>query len=164
MDPVLFEACHNRGVTSWGGFAAAEPEFAEAVRRRFTAHKHCTLATLRSDGSPRISGTEIEFQDGELVLGMMPGSVKAMDLRRDSRTALHSPTEDTPEEHPSSWDGDAKIGGRAVETSDPLAVEEPHRFRIDITEVVLTRVGEPADHLVIESWHPSRGFERRTRH
>jgi len=24
-------------------------------------------------------------------------------------------------------------------------------------------VGTPADHLVIESWHPGRGWERRTR-
>jgi hypothetical protein len=41
-----------------------------------------TLATLRRDGSPRISGTEVEFTDGQVWLGMMPGSLKALDLRR----------------------------------------------------------------------------------
>ncbi|MGH2723688.1 MAG: pyridoxamine 5'-phosphate oxidase family protein [Actinomycetota bacterium] len=150
-------------MASWGEFAAAEPEFAERVRRRFTAHKHCTLATLRQDGSPRISGTEVELREGELELGMMPGSVKALDLRRDSRLALHSATEDPPEEDPSSWVGEAKIAGRAVEMSDPREPAQPHRFRVDIGEVVLTRVGQPPDHLVIESWHPDRGLERRER-
>jgi hypothetical protein len=150
-------------VASWEEFAALQPEFAERVRERFTARKHSTLARLRRDGSPRISGTEVAFEDRELILGMMTGSVKARDLRRDPRLSLHSPTEDTPEGAPSSWPGEAKIAGRAVETTEPKRVDEGHRFRVGITEVVLTRVGEPADHLVIESWHPERGPQRRER-
>lgn len=149
-------------MTSWGEFATAEPAFAQRVLERFTLRKHSTLATLRLDGSPRISGTEVSFDSGELSLGMMPGSVKALDLRRDSRLALHSPTEDTPEEDPSGWAGEAKIAGHAVEVLDS-DLGEGHRFRIDIGEVVLTSVGEPANHLVIESWHPGRGLERRRR-
>jgi hypothetical protein len=35
-----------------------------------------------------------------------------------------------------------------------------HLFRLDLTEVVLVRLGEPADHLVIESWHEGRGLRR----
>jgi len=150
-------------VASWGEFAAAEPEFAERVLERFTQRKHSTLATLRRDGSPRISGTEVSFEGGELSLGMMPGSVKARDLRRDARLALHSPTDDTSEEDPSSWAGEAKIAGQGVEITDPKRPDEGHTFRIDVTEVVLTRVGVPADHLVIESWHPGRGLQRRQR-
>lgn len=103
------------------------------------------------------------FEDGELLLGMMPGSVKARDLQRDARLALHSPTEDTPEVDPSSWAGEAKIAGRAIDVTEPKRADEGHRFRVEITEVVLTRVGEPADHLVIESWHPERGFQQRER-
>jgi Pyridoxamine 5'-phosphate oxidase len=150
-------------VPSWGEFATAEPEFAERVLRLFTARKHSTIATLRRDGSPRISGTELAFDRGNLCLGMMAGSMKARDLRRDPRLALHSPTEDTSEEDPSSWAGEAKIAGRGVEVTDPNRSEEGHRFHVDVAEVVLTRVGEPADHLVIESWHPGRGVERRRR-
>jgi hypothetical protein len=150
-------------MASWGEFAAAEPEFAERVRARFTARKHATLATLRQDRSPRISGTEVSFQDGGLVLGMMPGSLKARDLRRDPRFALHSPTEDTSEADPGSWAGEAKIAGRAIEVTDPKRAAQGHRFRLEIEEVVLTRVGEPPDHLVIESWHPDRGLQRRER-
>ena len=105
----------------------------------------------------------VAVEDGELLLGMMPGSVKARDLRRDARLALHSPTEDTPEVDPNSWAGEAKIAGRAIDVTDPEHADEGHRFRVEITEVVLTRVGEPADHLVIESWHPERGIQRRER-
>jgi hypothetical protein len=150
-------------VASWGEFAAAEPEFADRVLERFSVRKHSTLATLRRDGSPRISGTEVSFGSGELSLGMMPGSLKSRDLQRDARLALHSPTEDPSEEDPSSWPGEAKIAGRGVEVTDPSQRGEGNEFRVEITEVVLTRVGEPADHLVIESWHPDRGVERRQR-
>ena len=81
----------------WADIEAAEPDFATRVRTLFDAHRHKTLATLRRDGSPRISGIEVEFADGEAVLGMMPGSVKADDLRRDPRLGLHSASEDPPD-------------------------------------------------------------------
>lgn len=135
---------------------AEVPELARAVQALFDAHRHKTMATLRSDGAPRISGIEVSFEDGEVRLGMMPGSVKALDVRRDPRLALHSASDDPPDEDPSSWLGDAKIAGRAVETSAPGA--DAHSFRVDVTEVVHTRVGEPADHLVITSWHEGRGL------
>lgn len=148
-------------MTSWRDFAAAQPELADRVRQCFAIRKHATLATLRRDGSPRISATEVDFIDDGLYLGMMPGSRKALDLRRDPRLALHCPTEDTPQDDPSSWPGDAKIAGRATEVSDQT--DEAQRFAIDIHEVVHTSVGTPADHLVIESWHPDCGLRRRTR-
>ncbi len=145
----------------WQDFVAADPDFADQVRRRFAVRKHATLATLRRDGAPRISGTEVEFaDDGEIYLGMMPGSLKALDLRRDPRLALHSPTQDPPEDDPSAWPGEAKIAGLGVETSEGAGTEG-HRFRIDVTEVVLTTVA--GDHLAIRSWHPERGVEQRER-
>src|SRR5437667_8484367 len=110
---------HDGRMAWWKDVVAAEPSFAAHVRRCFGVRKHCTLATLRRDGSPRISGIEVEFaDDGGLYLGMMPGSRKAHDLRRDPRLALHSPTQDSPEDDPSAWLGEAKIAGHAVETSD----------------------------------------------
>jgi len=133
----------------------AAPELAAAVRERFAARKHATMATLRADGSPRISGTEVEFADGQMVLGSMPGARKAADLRRDPRVAVHSPTVDPPEGDPSTWAGEAKVAGRAVEVSRPGA--GAHVFHLDLTEVVLTRVS--GDELVVESWHPGRGVE-----
>lgn len=151
-------------MASWSDVAAAEPDFTAQVLRTFAIRKHATLATLRRDGSPRISGTEVQFDpDGELYLGMMPGSVKALDLRRDPRLALHCPTADPPADDPVSWLGDAKIAGRAVEVSGPAPPEGSHRFRIDVRDVVLTTVGPPGDHLMILSWHAGRGLVRRER-
>ncbi len=150
-------------MTNWASVAAAEPEFADRVRRVFDAHRHKVLATLRRDGSPRVSGIELEFADGELLMGMMPGSMKAQDLGRDPRLALHAASEDPSQDDPSSWLGDARIAGRAVEVVGTTDDEPAHRFKVDITEVVLIRVGRPADHLVIESWHEGRGLERKQR-
>jgi len=120
---------------------------------------------LRRDGSPRISACELEFAAGEVTFGMMGDSMKLRDVRRDPRIAVHSPTLEPPKEDPTAWPGDAKMAGSVVEIAAPP--DSPHVdagfFRIDITEVVLTYVGTPADHLVIESWHAGRGYQRRTR-
>ena len=52
-------------MTSWAEVERAEPVFAERVRRRFGVGINTTLATLRKVGAPRISATELEFEDGE---------------------------------------------------------------------------------------------------
>jgi hypothetical protein len=147
-------------VASWGELEAAEPEFASRMRSLMTSRKHLTMATLRRDGSPRISGTEVELVDGQLRLGSMPRAVKAMDLRRDPRVAIHGPTEDPPSSAPAAWKGEAKIAGTAteIESDDPA-----HRFVIDIQEAVITHLNQAGDRLVVESWSPARGlrtFER----
>jgi len=151
-------------MASWAEFASAEPALASRVRQRFDIRKHKTLATLRKDGSPRISGIEVEFADGELFLGMMPGSRKLNDLERDPRLALHSPTDDPPPGDPRGWPGEAKLAGFAREvvfTNSP--VERGRRFRVDIAEAVLTHLNDAGDQLVIESWHPGEGTQRRER-
>jgi hypothetical protein len=148
---------------------AEASELAALARGFLDAYVHKTLATLQRDGSPRISGTEIAFADGELWLGSMWRSLKALDLLRDPRFALHSGSADPPD-----WTGDAKLAGRAQEVTDSerkMAIigadaspDSSHLFRADVTELVVVRLGEPADHLVIETWHAGRGvnrFERR---
>jgi len=146
-------------MTSWDEMAAEVPELARQVHERFAAAKHATVATLRADGAPRISGTEVEFSDGQVWLGSMPGAVKARDLLRDGRFALHSPTSDPPKDAPSAWPGEAKLAGVAMEVSDPVLGAGAHRFRLALTEVVLTHVETGPDVLVVESWHPGRGYE-----
>ena len=144
-------------MVSWGEFESAEPEFAARVRRLLDAHKVKILATLRSDGSPRTSGVEIDFADGELGFGSMPGARKGADLRRDPRFALHSAPLDWSAEPDS---GDAKIAGRAVSTG-PLAGEvEGEGFRVDLTEVVATSLNEAGTMLRVDSWRPDRGLRR----
>ena len=147
-------------MASWAEFAAAEPAFAREVAQRFAIRKHKTLATVRRDGAPRISGIEVEFGEGEVYLGMMPASRKLDDLQRDPRLALHSPTDDPPEGHPGSWPGEAKISGRGVPVNAPDSPAQGARFRVDISDVVLTRLNDAGDRLVVDSWHPGRGRNR----
>jgi Pyridoxamine 5'-phosphate oxidase len=158
-------------MASWSEIEAAAPELAARARAIFDAHRHKVLATLRRDGSPRISGIEATFIDGELWLGMMPGSRKALDLRHDPRLALHSASVDPPDD-PSAWAGDAKLSGRAVEVEDPELLRKlgagdegdgAHLFRVDVTELVHIRVGDPADHLVIDLWQEGKGLSSRQR-
>ena len=154
-------------MASWSQIEAAEPRFAAAVRERLDAGTHKTIATLRGDGSPRISGIEAFFAEGDLWFGSMPRSRKAIDLLRDPRFALHSASTDPPD-----WDGDAKLSGRAEEIRDPerrlrifrthgsdAPSPEAHLFRADITDVVSVGLNEARDRLVIDHWHVGRGLE-----
>jgi len=151
----------------WADVEREAPELAARVREIFDANKHKTIATIRADGSPRVSGTEAEFWDGDIWWGSMPGSRKGADLKRDPRFALHSATVD-----PELTLGDAKIAGRVVlatadefqryakhvsETNEQVPEGEFDAFRADVTEVVVIRIGEPADHLLIEMWHEGKG-------
>ncbi|GAA4029087.1 pyridoxamine 5'-phosphate oxidase family protein [Allokutzneria multivorans] len=157
-------------MATWSDVEASAPQFARRVRDSFDAHTNKTIATLRRDGSPRISGTEVEFVDGQLWLGAMWRSRKAIDLQRDPRCAVHSGTGNGGE----SWTGDAKLSGTAVEITDSVrhkeisdasAGEAPpgpsHLFLIDIDEVVHTHV--EGNRLVVELWTEGGGLRRMER-
>ncbi|MFE0387917.1 pyridoxamine 5'-phosphate oxidase family protein [Streptomyces bungoensis] len=158
---------------NWASFSAAEPGLAATVEQRFRAFRHHVLATLRKDGSPRTSGLEADFRAGELWLGMMGGSLKALDLRRDPRFALQA----NPGEGTDMGGGDVRISGRAYEVggretgagasgerdggeatkawyTEEVKPPEPfHLFRTELTEVVRTWVEDDA-YLVVQVWQP----------
>src|SRR6201996_952930 len=106
-------------MASWGEIERLAPELARQARALLDAHVHKTLATLRADGSPRVSGLEAKFIEEDLWFGSMPGSRKGADLARDPRFALHSGSIDPP-----GWQGDAKLSGIAEEIVDPGRKEE----------------------------------------
>ena len=152
---------HARAMSSWSDVLLAAPELAKKVQGRFDATGLGLLATLRKDGFPRLSGIEPLFT-AELWLGMMPESLKAHDLQRDPRLALHSATEDK-----NVANGDARVTGLAVEVTDEAAIDRArqefaahtgypppegpmHLFRVDVKELSFLRPG--GDHLVIETW------------
>ena len=145
-------------MVAWQDVAQAEPEFAARVQRLFEAGRHKTIATLRADGSPRISGIECEFADGDLRFGSMPGARKGADLRRDPRFALHGPVFHPQEGKEAEWPGEAKIAGRAVPAGAIGDGPDGDMFLADIAEVVITRLNPEATLLVIESWTPRRGL------
>jgi hypothetical protein len=152
-------------VATWKEIAEAEPEFAGRVRQLFDGGRHKTIATLRADGSPRISGIECELTDDHLQFGSMSGARKGADLRRDARFALHGPTVHPVEGREGEWPGEAKITGRATPAgpvSTDQAGEGPdgEMFVADITEVVITGLNPEATRLVVEWWTPADGLRR----
>jgi hypothetical protein len=135
-------------MATWQHFADTAPDLATAVRARFEAAKHHVLATLRHDGAPRVSGTEVVFtDDGHLRIGSMSDARKGKDLKRDPRFALHANPGDA-----SMDDGDAKLSGLATALPDQGADD---LFELDLREVVLTSVEN--DQLVIRFWTPEGG-------
>ncbi len=130
------------------------------MRALFDAHRHKTIATVRSDGAPRISGIEATFQDGELTFGSMPNARKGADLRRDPRFALHSATVDPVEGSEAQWPGEAKISGRATAAGQIVDGPDGDQFHADVTEVVHTHLDELATVLVVEWWTPTGGLRR----
>lgn len=152
-------------MVSWHEVERQAPELAARVRALLDpalgAAKHKTIATLRSDGSPRISGIECAFDEGELTFGSMPGARKGADLRRDPRFALHSATVDPPDDAPQRWPGEAKVAGLAVPTGSLPGDGPPGEgFRADLHEVVWTHLDPDGTQLVVEHWHAGRGVAR----
>jgi len=156
-------------MTTWNEICAEAPELSERVTAAFDAHKHKVLATLRADGAPRVSGTELDLAGGDLWIGSMPDAMKARDLQRDQRFAIHSAPIDLTMQIP-----DVKIAGRAIEITDereksgwvagraePIPPGPFHLFRLDVTEVVCTSVAD--NQMTVESWHQGRGVSRTTR-
>jgi hypothetical protein len=149
-------------MATWHTFEQEAGELAAAIKTRFQAAKTHVLATVRKDGSPRVSGSEVDFRGPDLSFGSMLGARKAEDLRRDGRCAIHA--------HPHEG-GDAKVAGVAVEVTGPEKAayttgSEPagdfHAFRLDVIEAVLTAV--EGDELVVTRWRPGEGvkvFRRR---
>jgi len=98
----------------WSEFAASAPELAAFAEARINATGIILMGTVRADGWPRISPCEPYVVDGELMLGMMWQSRKALDLLRDPRLTITTPQIDREPVH-----GDLKLYGIAHEVGDP---------------------------------------------
>jgi hypothetical protein len=114
-------------MAAWHEFAAEAPRIADIFVRRHTATGNlCMLATLRSDGYPRISPVEPRIFEGRLLIVGMPDTTKFRDLGRDPRFCLHTATVD-----PYVGDGDVKLWGDVGNLQDKDLHE---RFANDLFE------------------------------
>lgn len=123
----------------WIEFEQACPKLASMVRERFEREQIFLIGTLRADGSPRISGVECDFVDGDLCTGMIWQSTKALDLQRDARVTIHSLVPD--KAHESENQGDIKLYGRAVPIMDPAK-------RASYESAIQARI----------NWHPTEPY------
>lgn len=120
---------------NWPAFAEAAPELARLGEERFERTGLVLVGTLRKDGSPRITPVEPMLAHGELFLGMMWQSRKALDLVRDPRCTVHSTTSNR-----NGTEGDFSVLGRAVDVQDRATRE---RFADAVFEKIGWRPPEP---------------------
>ena len=123
---------------TWGQFSEKDGELAAIGEAQFGRTGLALVGTLRRDGWPRISPVEPFIVDGQLYLGMMWRSRKALDLRRDSRCVVHSTVSDR-----LGSEGEFKVYGRAVEVTD---LEERSRFADAVLAEIGYRPEEPEFH------------------
>jgi hypothetical protein len=159
-------------MASWHMVRTLAPELAPRVQARFEQDGHAILGTLHRDGSPRLTGIELSFLFDELWLGMMPDSLKAYDLLRDPRCALHCITHGK-----EVRDGDAKLGALARAETNPeqvsavaAALSIPEEmlpmalFRLDVQDMSFLEAAGSGDHLVITSWRDGEPVRERKRY
>jgi hypothetical protein len=126
-------------MTTWGAFAATEPELAAFVAERLLAAPSY-LATVRASGTPRVHPvTPILTADG-LYLFMEPTSPKGADLRERGWFALHNGVPDN-----------AGTGGEASVTGTGHAIDHAG----ERATVALAASYDPADRYVLFELRPS---------
>lgn len=156
----------------WSELEQAQPRLAEWGRQRLVEPGVLLVATIRRDGTPRLSPVEPLLLDGTLWLGLMWHSTKALDLLRDPRILVHSIITSR-----KGGEGEFKLRGRAWAQDDPAGQRRYadqtarelgwrpgdgriHLFGIDIDEVTCIRYEDPGDQYVAQ-WPPGREFVRR---
>ncbi len=160
---------------NWAEFKRAVPEIALLGAERFGQTGLALMGILRRDGSPRISPVDPYFADEHLLLGMMLGSKKALDLLRDPRCVVHSVVSDR-----NGSEGEFKLRGRAVPVSNPEMLERyyeayaarqggrppagfpAHLFSLDIGSAAFIGWDIAEGEMIVKRWIPRHGL-RETR-
>ena len=157
----------------WSDIERTQPRLAALARERLIRPGVVLVATIRQDGTPRLSPVEPYVLDGDLWLSMMWQSTKARDLIRDPRILVHNVITS-----PQGAEGEFKIRG-TVRAEHDLALQrryadavaaslgwnpQPgrfHLFAVDISNVTFITYdpGSGDQHAAI--WPPGREFIRR---
>jgi hypothetical protein len=161
-------------MASFADVENVEPDLADRVRAILSSTSNAVLGTIRRDGSPRLSGADPYFHDGQLRIWSMPRARKGQDLRRDPRVAVHSIPWDSRKLRDGAADvgeADAKVSGTAALVWDAGALsafrvwlrsergveqlEDWDLFTIDID--ALTVISVDNGQLVVERWSTAEG-------
>jgi len=158
---------------NWSDIEQAQPRLAALGRKRLIDPGVVLVATIRRDGTARLSPVEPLLMDGDLWLSMLWQSAKARDLLRDPRVLVHSIV--------TSRDGDLgefKVRGTARAEEDPAVQHryagavassldwspQPgrfHLFAVSIGQVTFIRYDTPTGDQHVTMWPPGREFVRR---
>ncbi|TDW92312.1 pyridoxamine 5'-phosphate oxidase family protein [Kribbella sp. VKM Ac-2566] len=157
----------------WAEIESRQPRLIEFGRRRLLDPGVVLVATIRRDGTARLSPVEPYVMDGDLWLSMMWGSTKARDLLRDPRILVHSVITSR-----DGGEGEYKVRGRAEPTDDAAiqrryadAVADAlgwrpvpghfHLFAVDVTDITVIRYDDATGDQFVARWPDGREFVRR---
>jgi hypothetical protein len=157
----------------WSELVVAQPRLAGLGRERLLDRGVVLVATIRADGTPRLSPVEPYVLDGVLWLSMLWGSRKAADLLRDPRILVHSVITSR-----DGGEGEFKIRGQARAELDLDAQRryagavaaalgwhpEPgrfHLFAVDVRQVTFICYDDATGDQHVAMWPPPREFIRR---
>jgi len=157
----------------WAELEDRQPRLAAVARERMIAPGVVLVATIRKDGTPRLSPVEPFVEDGVLWLSMMWQSTKAVDLLRDPRILVHNVITNR-----DGTEGEVKVRGTARDEPDPEIQSryaeavaaalgwkpEPgrfHLFAIDVDDITVIRYDPPTGDQHLTRWPPGREFVRR---
>ena len=157
----------------WSELTKGQPRLAALARERLIGPGVVLVATIRRDGTPRLSPVEPFVLDGDLWLSMMWQSTKARDLLRDPRILVHSVITSR-----DGAEGEVKLRGTAQavddrETQRRYAEQvsaalgwspEPgrfHLFRLLIEDVTVIRYEEASGDQHVVLWPKGEEFVRR---
>jgi len=142
----------------WAEFEAAAPEMAAAGRAQLEKYQLAYIATVRSDGGPRLHPVSPFIIDGHLLVSTPPSSPKGGDQLRDPRVVIHM--------LPGDRDDECMIRARArLVPPGPLKTkaceyahyvrQEDYLFDYDIESVMTAyweSVGQPGTYPVRRAW------------
>ena|SRR5882757_29042 len=160
-------------MATWSELREDHADLADLGEQRLIAPGVVLVATIRRDGTPRVSPVEPLLLDGQLWLSMMLGSTKAHDLLRDQRVLVHNIV--------TSRDGVAgefKVRGRAQLIEDEarlqryvaavgeqlghrMIVGRFHLFIVDIHDVTFIRYDSETGDQYVARWPDARQYVRR---
>ena len=107
----------------WSDIEHAQPRLAGLAQQSLIGPGVVLVATIRRDGTPRLSPVEPYVLDGDLWLSMMWQSAKAGDLLRDPRILVHSVIASR-----DGAEGELKIrGAPRAEHDQPVSAATPTR-------------------------------------
>ena len=148
----------------WSDLQDQQPRLGALAHDRLVGPGVLLVATVRRDGTPRLSPVEPFVLDGDLWLSMLLGSLKAADLLRDPRVLVHSIVTG-----PDGGEGEMKVRGTAVAVldearqrryADAVAAALPwtpevgrfHLFRVDVDDVTYVRYDNASGDQFVVRW------------
>lgn len=135
-------------VVSWGEFAERDPRLASHVAERITG-RLCYLATIRSDGHPRVHPVGLNIRGTQLIVPMSPTSPKGKDLRRSGRYSAHCAVDDN-----NGGQGEVLLTGIAHECDAAEEFRSRGWVTFDLSIGEVLSVVNDGSGPVIERWRP----------